>query len=71
MDKQKKERGEVLLGYNIGDMVYQFIMFVLLCGMIFAVYFFVRSLLTRSKQTNKIEQKLDRVIEMLEKDKRD
>ena len=71
MDKQKKERGEVLLGYNIGDMVYQFIMFVLLCGMIFAVYFFVRSLLTRSKQTNKIEQKLDRVIELLEKDKRD
>ncbi|PKF89943.1 hypothetical protein CW306_09935 [Bacillus sp. BA3] len=52
-------------------MVYQLIMFVLLIGMIFAVYFFVRSLLTRSKQTNKIEQKLDRVIEMLEKDKRD
>ncbi|GAB6256882.1 DUF4083 domain-containing protein [Bacillus sp. BA3] len=59
------------MGYNIGDMVYQLIMFVLLIGMIFAVYFFVRSLLTRSKQTNKIEQKLDRVIEMLEKDKRD
>ncbi|MFJ9383747.1 DUF4083 domain-containing protein [Peribacillus sp. NPDC101481] len=59
------------MGYNIGDMVYQLIMFVLLIGGIFAVYFFVRSLLTRSKQTNKIEQKLDRVIEMLEKDKRD
>ncbi|MGW6661615.1 MULTISPECIES: DUF4083 domain-containing protein [Peribacillus] len=59
------------MGYNIGDMVYQLIMFVLLIGVIFAVYFFVRSLLTRSKQTNKIEQKLDRVIEMLEKDKRD
>jgi hypothetical protein len=59
------------LGYNIGDMVYQLIMFVLLIGVIFAVYFFVRSLLTRSKQTNKIEQKIDRVIEMLEKDKRD
>ncbi|CAH0293164.1 MULTISPECIES: DUF4083 domain-containing protein [Peribacillus] len=59
------------MGYNIGDMVYQLIMFVLLIGVIFAVYFFVRSLLTRSKQTNKIEQKIDRVIEMLEKDKRD
>ncbi|MFS0765632.1 DUF4083 domain-containing protein [Peribacillus phoenicis] len=59
------------MSYNIGDMVYQLIMFALLIGMIFAVYFFVRSLLTRSKQTNKIEQKIDRVIELLEKDKRD
>ncbi|MFJ8068399.1 DUF4083 domain-containing protein [Peribacillus sp. NPDC096447] len=59
------------MGYNIGDMVYQLIMFVLLIGMIFAVYFFVRSLLTRSKKSNSIEQKLDRVIELLEKDKRD
>ncbi|MGE7586769.1 DUF4083 domain-containing protein [Peribacillus sp. NPDC101480] len=69
MVKPKKERGEVL--WVTSDMVYQLIMFVLLIGGIFAVYFFVRSLLTRSKQTNKIEQKLDRVIEMLEKDKRD
>ncbi|WP_350299968.1 DUF4083 domain-containing protein [Peribacillus frigoritolerans] len=59
------------MSYNIGDMVYQLIMFALLIGMIFAVYFFVRSLLTRSKQTNKIEQKIDRVIELLEKDKID
>ncbi|PHD71952.1 hypothetical protein COF64_22195 [Bacillus sp. AFS043905] len=56
---------------NIGDLVYQLIMFILLLGMIFAVYFFVRSLLARSNKSNSIEQKLDRVIEMLEKDKRE
>ncbi|TWE03676.1 uncharacterized protein DUF4083 [Peribacillus frigoritolerans] len=59
------------MGINIGDLVYQLIMFILLLGMIFAVYFFVRSLLARSNKSNSIEQKLDRVIEMLEKDKRE
>ncbi|MGN7393374.1 DUF4083 domain-containing protein [Peribacillus frigoritolerans] len=51
--------------------LYQLIMFILLLGMIFAVYFFVRSLLARSNKSNSIEQKLDRVIELLEKDKRE
>lgn len=59
------------MGINIGDLVYQLIMFNLLLGMIFAVYFFVRSLLARSNKSNSIEQKLDRVIELLEKDKRE
>ncbi|MFJ7928949.1 DUF4083 domain-containing protein [Peribacillus sp. NPDC096448] len=59
------------MGLNIGDLVYQLIMFILLSGMIFAVYFFVRSLLARSNKSNRMEQKLDRVIELLEKDKRD
>ncbi|WP_318263933.1 DUF4083 domain-containing protein [Peribacillus simplex] len=59
------------MGFNIGDLVYQLIMFILLFGMIFAVYFFVRSLLARSNKSNSIEQKLDRVIELLEKDRRD
>ncbi|MCY8937313.1 DUF4083 domain-containing protein [Peribacillus frigoritolerans] len=59
------------MGINIGDLVYQLIMFILLLGMIFAVYFFVRSLLARSNKSNSIEQKLDRVIELLEKDKRE
>ncbi|MCD1158943.1 DUF4083 domain-containing protein [Peribacillus frigoritolerans] len=58
------------MDFNIGDLVYQLIMFILLFGMIFAVYFFVRSLLARSNKSNSIEQKLDRVIELLEKDKR-
>ncbi|MGG1484645.1 DUF4083 domain-containing protein [Peribacillus castrilensis] len=59
------------MGFNIGDLVYQLIMFILLLGMIFAVYFFVRSLLARLNKSNNIEQKLDRVIELLEKDKRE
>ncbi|MFK9117978.1 DUF4083 domain-containing protein [Peribacillus frigoritolerans] len=59
------------LDFNIGDLVYQLIMFILLLGMIFAVYFFVRSLLARLNKPNSIEQKLDRVIELLEKDRRD
>ncbi|MGE7647781.1 DUF4083 domain-containing protein [Peribacillus frigoritolerans] len=59
------------MGINIGDLVYQLIMFILLLGMIFAVYFIVRSLLARLNKSNSIEQKLDRVIELLEKDKRE
>ncbi|KRF54796.1 hypothetical protein ASG97_05220 [Bacillus sp. Soil745] len=59
------------MGINIGDLVYQLIMFILLLGMIFAVYFFVSSLLARLNKPNNIEQKLDRVIELLEKDKRE
>ena len=59
------------MGFNIGDLVYQLIMFILLLGMIFAVYFFVRSLLARSNKSNRMEQKLDRVIELLEKDRRE
>lgn len=58
-------------GFNIGDLVYQLFMFILLFGMIFAVYFFVRSLLARLNKSNRMEQKLDRVIELLEKDKRE
>ncbi|MGJ3197856.1 DUF4083 family protein [Peribacillus frigoritolerans] len=52
-------------------MAYQLIMFILLFGIIFAVYFFVRSLFTRSKKSNSMEQKLDIIIKLLEKDKRD
>lgn len=59
------------MGFNTGDLVYQLIMFILLFGMIFAVCFFVRSLLARLNKSNNIEQKLDRVIELLEKDKRE
>ncbi|MGE7593495.1 DUF4083 domain-containing protein [Peribacillus frigoritolerans] len=59
------------MGINIGDLVYQLIMFILLLGMIFAVYFIVRSLLARLNKSNSIEQKLDRVIELHEKDKRE
>jgi hypothetical protein len=68
---QKKSKGGFFLNFNAGDIVFQLIMFILLFGIIFAVYFFVRSLLTRTNKSNSVEQKLDRVIELLEKDKRD
>ncbi|MBO1000493.1 DUF4083 domain-containing protein [Bacillus sp. SD075] len=67
----KNRKGWGSLEFNTGDIVYQLIMFILLFGIIFAVYFLVRSLLTRSNKSNRIEQKLDRVIELLEKDERD
>ncbi|KOR84792.1 hypothetical protein AM233_12315 [Bacillus sp. FJAT-22058] len=59
------------MDFNYGDMAYQLIMFILLFGIIFAVYFFVRSLFTRSNKSNSMEQKLDIIIKLLEKDKRD
>lgn len=54
-----------------GDILFQLFMFILLFGMIFAIYFFVRALVTRSHNSNSIEQKLDKIIELLEKDKRE
>ena len=54
-----------------GDILFQLVMFILLFGMIFAIYFFVRALVTRSRNSNSIEQKLDKIIELLEKEKRE
>lgn len=54
-----------------GDILFQLVMFILLFGMIFAIYFFVRALVTRPRNSNSIEQKLDKIIELLEKEKRE
>ncbi|MFJ7859128.1 DUF4083 domain-containing protein [Peribacillus sp. NPDC097206] len=56
---------------DIGDVLFQLIMFIVLFGVIFAIYFFVRTLVRRSRHSNSIEQKLDKVIELLEKEKRE
>jgi len=48
-------------------------MFLFIFGMFFVVFFVVRSLITKQQQPNKsddIEQKLDRIIEILEQDKK-
>lgn len=66
----KKEKVD-FLGFNIADLLFQFVMFILLFGLIFAIYFFVRSLVIRPRNSNSIEQKLDRIIELLEKDKKE
>lgn len=59
---------------NIGDVFFQFLMFFVLLGLIFAVYFGIRCLTktgTRSSREDAIEEKLDKIIELLEKDKLD
>jgi septum formation inhibitor-activating ATPase MinD len=56
---------------TIGDFLFQLITFILLLGILFAVYFAVRSLVIKTPENSKnIEQKLDRIIELLEKDKK-
>ncbi|HZH60077.1 MAG TPA: DUF4083 family protein [Metabacillus sp.] len=61
------------MNLNAGDVIFQLIMFLFIFGIFFVVFFVVRSLLTKQKQPNKsndIEQKLDRIIELLEQDKK-
>jgi len=57
---------------NLGDVLFQLIMFILMIGIFFAVFYFVRKLLTKQQpnKENQIEQKLDRIIELLEQDKK-
>ena len=56
---------------NIGDLMFQFIMFFILIGIIFAIYHFVRLIIKSSRTTDfkNIEQKLDKIIELLKKEK--
>jgi hypothetical protein len=54
---------------NIGDLAFQLIFFILLIGIIAAVFYAVRSLVIREPDNSRsIEQKLDRIIELLEKE---
>ncbi|WP_026582095.1 DUF4083 family protein [Bacillus sp. J33] len=56
---------------NIGDLFFQLMMLLVLLGLIFSVYFFIRSIALRNKsETKSIEKKLDRIIELLEENKR-
>ena len=57
---------------NSGDMIYQFFIIIVIVGIFYAVYYFVRA--RAAKQPSKsgnMEQKLDRIIELLEKDKKE
>jgi hypothetical protein len=57
---------------NIGDLLFQLMTLILLIGLVFAVYFFVRSLVIKNPNNSKnLEQKLDRIIELLEKGNKD
>ncbi|MFE4075656.1 DUF4083 family protein [Peribacillus sp. YIM B13477] len=55
---------------NIGDVLFQLVFLIFIFGIFSGVFFLVRYLVTKqpSKSEN-IEQKLDRIINLLEKDK--
>lgn len=55
---------------NIGGVLYFVLMFLLIFGTIISLFFAIRIIIKRSNNTNNIEQKLDKIIELLEKDKR-
>ncbi|WP_081092306.1 DUF4083 domain-containing protein [Peribacillus simplex] len=57
---------------NIGDMLYQLVFLIFIFGIFSGVFFLVRSLVTKHpNKSENIEQKLDRIIDLLEKDKKD
>lgn len=57
---------------NIGDLLFQLISFILMIGIVAAVFYAVRSLVIKQPNNQKsMEQKLDRIIELLEKENKD
>ena len=57
---------------NIGDLLFQLIFFILLIGIFAAVFYLVTSLMKKKPDdSNSIEQKLDRIIELLEKNNKE
>ena len=57
---------------NMGDLFFQLISFILLVGIVGAVFYAVRSLVIRQPDNqNRMEQKLDRIIELLEKNNKE
>lgn len=57
---------------NIGDLLFQVISFIFMIGIVAAVFYAVRSLVIKQPYNQKsMEQKLDRIIELLEKDNKE
>ncbi|MGV2941629.1 DUF4083 family protein [Mesobacillus sp. LC4] len=57
---------------NIGDLLFQLISFILLMGIVSAVFYVVRSLIIKKPDNSKsVEQKLDRIIQLLEKNNKE
>ncbi|WP_226646844.1 DUF4083 family protein [Mesobacillus subterraneus] len=57
---------------NIGDLLFQLIFFILLMGIVAAVFYVVKSFIKRKPDDAKsVEQKLDRIIELLEKNNKE
>jgi len=56
---------------NMGDLVFQLLMFLFIIGIFFLPFYLVRSFGKRQeKKSNQIEEKLDRIIELLEQEKK-
>lgn len=58
---------------NIGDVLFQIVSLIFLVGIFAVAYILIRSLISKqkSKPTDLVEQKLDRIINLLEKDKKE
>jgi hypothetical protein len=57
---------------NIGDLLFQLISFILMVGIVAAIFYAIRSLVIKVPDHSKsIERKLDRIIELLEKENKD
>ncbi|MFS0644535.1 DUF4083 family protein [Siminovitchia sp. 179-K 8D1 HS] len=57
---------------NFGDIIFQLAILLFLLGIFAALFFLFRLLITKQKgKQNNIEQKLDRIIDLLEKDKKE
>jgi hypothetical protein len=58
------------INLNIDDVVFQLIIFIILSWIFSIVFFIIRSyFIDQPNKTNNIEQKLDKIIKLLEKDK--
>ena len=61
------------MNYNIGDILFQIITLLILLAIIFGIYSLIKKAISSNKQAKKIievEEKLDKVIELLEKEKK-
>lgn len=58
------------MNYNVGDIIFQVISLCLLLAIIYIIYQFIKIVMDRKKskqtQNNHIEEKLDKVIDLLE-----
>lgn len=54
---------------NIGDLVYQFLMLFIVFAIIFAMIYVIKTVIKKNEQSKSIESKLDKIIDLLEKDK--
>ncbi|WP_102261034.1 DUF4083 family protein [Mesobacillus jeotgali] len=57
---------------NIGDLLFQLIAILLMIGIVATIFYVIRSLVIKQPDNQKsMERKLDRIIELLEKENKD